>query len=401
MNQHKIVIAGGGFGGVRAALRLAKSKECHITLVSAEDTFRYYPALYATATGHSHQESIIPLASMLKEHTNITFVQDTVTKLDKTQKILHGSTGEIYRYDSLILALGVVTNYFNIQGLEEYSFGIKSQEEVDELKDHLHTSLTNEHKLDPNYVVIGAGPTGVELAASLRSYISHIAHYHNIAEHDAKVDLIEAMDHVLPKMSPRASSKVQKRLSEIGITLMLSSKVTGETVDSLTVEGQDIPTHTVIWTSGVANNPFYAANSDIFNLAQNGKVKTDEFLQGAPSVYVIGDNAATTYSGLAQTALYDADFVTRNIKRQTKHIRPKKYKPRKPPVVVPVGEDWAIFEWGPLVFGGRLGGFLRRAADFVAYSDLLPARTAWQLWRKADQLEEQCQICRKGADALL
>lgn len=376
-------------------MQLAKSKQCRVTVIADRDTFRYYPALYATATGHSHEESIIPLEEMLAGHDNITFQQDTIEKLDKSRKRVQGASGEWYHYDSLILALGMVTNYFGIHGLKEFSFGIKSEEEVDKLKEHLHDGLTDSKKLDPNYVVIGAGATGVELAASLRSYIKHISYCHKLRQHNARVDLIEAVDRVLPKMSPRASKLVEKRLRELGIKLMLGQRVEGETANDLTVNGKHIPTHTVVWTSGVANNPFFTANAKVFNLAKNGKVKTDEFLQGAPCVYVIGDNAFTKHSGLAQTALHNADFVAKNIKRQIRHLKPKKYKARRPPVVIPVGKNWSLFEWGPLVFGGRLGSAMRRAADFIGYTDLLPTSKAWRLWRSASHLEEQCPVCRE------
>lgn len=395
MDKHNIVIAGAGFGGIRAALQLATSKDCSVTVIADRDTFRYYPALYATATGHAHEESVIPLSEMFKGRENITFSQDTLEQIDVQGKRIQGSSGTWYAFDSLIVALGMVTNYFGIEGLEEFSFGIKSIEEVDRLKDHLHTALTNEKHMDPNYVVVGGGPTGVELAASLRSYIERIARCHNIQEHEAKVDLIEAMNRVLPRMSPKASAMAEKRLQDLGISVMTSAKVEGETSENLTVNGELIPTHTVVWTSGVANNPFFKKNAKQFSIASNSKVNVDKFLQGARSVYIIGDNAATQYSGLAQTALYDAGFVAKNIKRQLRHQRPKTYEPRKPPVVVPVGNQWAIFEWEPFTFGGRLGAVLRRAADFTGYSDLLPLGRAIELWRSGSRLEEACPVCRK------
>lgn len=399
MRKHNIVIVGAGFGGVRAALKLAHASNCNITLISDRDTFRYYPALYSTATGHTHEESLIQLNDIF-EGTNVTLIKDKVIGIDPAKKRLQGASGEPYRYDSLILALGAVTNYFGIKGLREYSFGIKTEHEVNELKDHLHSSMIENKKLDPNYVVIGAGPTGVELAAALRTYIGQVARTHHLRQHSAKVDLIEAMDRVLPRMSVRASKMVERRLRHLGITLMLGSKVEGETAHDLSVSGKRIPTHTVVWTSGVANNPFFTKRTDCFKLAPNGKVQVDPFLQGQPAVYIIGDNASTPYSGLAQTALYDADFVARNIKRQLQHKKPRRYKPRRPPVVVPVGTGWAIFEWGPLVFGGRLGAFVRRAADFIGYADILPLKKALSTWRTATRLEESCPLCNGVASAV-
>lgn len=394
-----IVIAGAGFGGVRVARKLAASGRFKITIIANRDTFRFYPALFATATGHSYSESIIPLTEMLEHLPDVTFVQDELTVLDSKRKRIQGASGNWYRYDSLVLALGVVTNYFGIEGLKEFSFGIKSEREISDFKQHLHTGMdVADQKAAGSYVVIGAGPTGVELGAALKGYVAHVARCHGASTAGIRFKIIEAMSRVLPKMSTLASRMVEKRLQRLGIEVMLNSKVEGQTMDELKVNGEAIKTHTVIWTSGVANSPFFQANASQFKLAPNGKVQVDSFLQGAPSVYVIGDNAATPYSGLAQTALHDATYIARNLKRQMRRQPPKKYRVYRPPVVVPVGQRWAVFEWGWLTFAGWPGAILRRLADLLGYIDLLPLRKAVHLWLKASHLEEECPICRRDIE---
>ncbi|HEU5121597.1 MAG TPA: hypothetical protein VFT59_02025, partial [Candidatus Saccharimonadales bacterium] len=153
------------------------------------------------------------------------------------------------------------------------------------------------------------------------------------------------------------------------------------TVDSIIVGGKPIKSHTVIWTSGVANHPFYKSNAEFFTLAKNGKVEVDEYMRAGKDLYVIGDNAATPYAGLAQTALHDALFVAHNLMREANGRRQlKKYKPVMPPVVVPVGENWAVFEWRGIRLYGWMASLLRRAADFIGYSDMLPLGQALGVW---------------------
>lgn len=388
----RVVIAGGGFGGVKAALELAKDKKFHITLVSEREDFLYYPALYATTTGGSRLESSVPLARILGGHENVHLVKDKITSIDIGARTLIGARGR-YHYDSCVLALGVVTSYFGINGLAENSFGIKSLDEVAELKSHLHDLLSEDKHFDKNYFVVGAGPTGVELSAAMTTYIARIARAHRIKRGRVRVSLIEAAPRVLPRMSERASRRVQKRLKDLGVIVRTGQKVEGADHDSLAVNGRDLPSRTIIWTSGVTNNPFFAAHEHVFHLAKNGRVEVDEHLRAAPHVYVIGDNAATPYTGLAQTALHDAVFIARHLRRLAHNEALVPYRVRKPPVVVPVGENWAVFEWGSLLLSGRIASMIRQAADFTGYNDVLPISSALGVWFSQFDSEETCLTC--------
>ena len=182
-------------------------------------------------------------------------------------------------------------------------------------------------------------------------------------------------------MSKPSSDAVAKRLKKLGVRIQTGKAVQSATADTIMVGGRPIRSQTVIWTSGVANHPFYKANAEHFTFAKNGRVEVDEYMQVAKNLYVIGDNAATTYTGLAQTALHDAIFVGANIEREVASLPLKKYKAVMPPVVVPVGENWAVFEWHGLRLYGWPAAVLRRAADFIGYSDMLPLGQALGVWR--------------------
>ncbi len=384
-----ITIVGGGFGGIKAALELARDRRNHITLISNKPDFQYYPALYSAATGHSHLESWVPLGTIFAGKKNITVQLDTITNINSTSKKLTGASGAIYTYERCILALGVVTTFFGIEGLDVYAYGIKSEDEVMRLKRHLYEDIAVKHTMDKHYVVIGAGPTGVELAAALGSYISRLCEHYGVKQSGApKVDLLEGAPRILPKMSETTSRIVLRRLKKLGVNVRTGQALESATADQIMVGGKPISSRTVIWTAGVTNHPFYKEHADTFSLLPNGRVKVDDFMVAAPDVYVIGDNAGTPFSGLAQTALHDALFVANNIWREQNGKQPKKYKAVKPPVVIPVGEDWAILEWRGIRVSGWLGTLLRRAADFIGYNDMLPLGQALGVWHASMVMED-------------
>ena len=384
-----ITIVGGGFGGVKAALELSKNKRAQVTLISDKPNFQYYPALYSTATGGAKLQSWVSLGVIFAGRDNVNIIIDTVTKLDRAKKTISTASGKKHEYQTLILALGSVTTYFGIEGLDQYAYGIKSYNEIARLRQHLLDQFTAPHGNDEHYLVIGAGPTGVELAASLGTYLKHLKRKYRQPGPRLTVSVIEAAPRVLPRMSEKASAKVLARLKRLGVNVELNKKVESATADSLIVSGRPIKSHTVIWTSGVANNPFFKANESQFKLAPNGRVNVDKHMRVDPHVYVIGDNAITPFGGLAQTALHDGIYVAKQILKKSN----KKYKAKQPPVVVPVGENWAIFEYKWLRFGGWLGALVREAADFVGYRDMLPFGQALGVWR-AQRVKEEAAFIR-------
>jgi NADH dehydrogenase len=384
----KVTIVGGGFGGVKAALELAKNKKNHITLISDKPDFQYYPALYGTATGRSHLQSWVPLGKIFANKPNVDVIIDAVIKIDPDTKTLTSSSKQTYKYNLLILALGTVTTYFGIKGLDTYAFGIKSAEEIRDLKQHLYHAMFEERKMEKQYVIIGAGPTGVELASAMGGYIERLRKDYRLPKRKVRITLIEAAPRVLPRMTEATSRKVERRLKKLGIHVMTGQKVEKQTADTLIVNDKPINSHTVIWTSGVANSPFYQANAEHFVFAKNGKVVVDEHMRAMKDVHVIGDNAYTAYSGLAQTALHDALFVAHNLERKQAGKKRKLYAAKLPPVVVPVGENWAVFEWHWLRLSGWPAALLRSAADMIGYSDILPLGQALGVWHAQKVIED-------------
>ncbi|MFZ1258271.1 MAG: FAD-dependent oxidoreductase [Candidatus Saccharimonas sp.] len=378
-----VTIVGSGFGGIRCALDLAKDPKNNITLITDKSDFQYYPTLYSTATGRSYTESWTPLGEIFADLPNVHVYIDTITGIDAAKKTLTGESGAVYTYETVVIGIGVVTTYFNIPGLETYAYGIKSRQEIQRLKQRLFIDIAEKGVLDKNYVVIGAGPTGVELSAAMGTYIKRLCRHYGVKDRGVRVRLIEAAPRVLPHSSERTSRVVAKRLKKLGVIVETNKKVERKNATELIVSGKPVTTHTVIWTSGVTNHPFFADHPEVFTLANNGRVVVNEYLQAANDVYVIGDNAATPYTGLAQTAIHDARTVARNLTRAAKGKAMRVYKPILPVQAIPVGKGWAVIEWRWVKIYGWLGGRVRRMADLIGYSEVLPLGLSLGAWSAA------------------
>jgi NADH dehydrogenase len=390
MTKEKVLIVGGGFGGVKAALELCEDHHFEVTLLSEDDSLRYYPTLYHTATGGKRNNSSIPFSTIFLGKP-LSIIKATATTIDRKAKTVTTADGAVHAYDIVILGLGVVTNYFGIPGLPEYSYSIKTQAEVARFKAHLHKQLIEDHKPDLNYVIVGAGPTGIELAGALPSYLKRIMKYHNVPEQKIHIDIIEAVPRLLPRLPKDTSRTVARQLKRLGIKVYLGSIVQGQTADELTVNGKPIRSHTVIWTAGVTNNPFFTDNH--FVMMGRGKVAVDAYLQAEDNVFVIGDNANTPFSGLAQTALHDGKFVATNLKRRAAGKKFKGYVIKEPITVIPAGPKWAAVIWGGVRMYGVLGWMLREAADLVGFKDLEPWNTATKQWLTEFSEEDDCEVC--------
>ncbi len=398
MSKHKIVIVGGGFGGVKAALELIQDHRFQVTLISDHPDFRVYGTLYHTATGGSRNVASIPLTEIF-DGKRLNIIQDKAIDLDRKARVLTTSVGHKIYYDALVLGLGVQTNYFHIEGLKHYSYGIKTPDEAEELKSHLHRQMIDDKRPDLNYVVVGGGPTGVELAGMLPSYLRKISKQHGMPGRTIHVDLIEASPRLVPRMPKDMSRSILRHLHRIGVHVQLKKAVQAQTADALMVDDKPIRSHTVIWTAGVVNNPFFTRQG--FQLAKNGKVRVDQFLQSEPGIYVLGDNADTPYSGMAQVALYDGKFVAQNLIRLADNQEPLPYVAKKPVYVMPAGPYWAAVLWGPLRLYGRLGWWLRRAADLIAYHDYEPWWWAAKHWLAEKDEEDPCPLCEDKLDRVL
>lgn len=376
-----IVVVGGGFGGVKTALELSKKQIGKITLISDEDYFLHHATLYATATGKNLAESVIPLKTIFARHPNVELVQDKIIAFDPQRHLITGKKD--YHYDKLVLSLGSVTTYFGIEGMRQHAYGVKSLGDIRKFQDHIHEEVV-QNKLDKEYFVIGAGATGVEVAAALNEYLKELKLVHRLKHTASRVTLVEAAPRIVPHLSSTASTKISKQLKKQGVKVLTRHKVGALEGDTITIDEKARLTTTAIWTSGVANNPFYAENSEYFDLASDGRVNVNPFLEALKDVYVIGDNNTVRYSGTAWPTLKQAKHVANNIARVATRRGQKRFVPSSYPSGIPLGPRWGYVEWHGVYVAGRSGAFVRRLIELHGYRQLLPFNQALPIWRAHD-----------------
>ncbi len=388
-----IVIAGGGFAGVRLARKLRKQKDIQVTLINDSADFRYSPALYRAVIGFKVGIARLPLEWMLIDSDNSNLIVGRVSGVDETRKQLELEDGRKIDYDEVVFALGSTTGYFNITGLDEFSYGAKSFSEVIELKHHIHDGLVKGSDITENFVIVGAGPTGVELAGALGAYLNHISKKHKIKHPHIQIYLVEAGPRILPQMHEAVSKKVFKRLVSLGVKIETDTKVQSETISKLKTSAGTIESKNVIWAAGTQNNPFFSKYPKIFAQNKKGKVAVNEHLQASANIYICGDNISSKYGDLAQTAIHHADYIANDIVARIKRRKRSTYKPKLPIQVVPVGPGWAVLQYGRLKLSGSLISLVRRAADIVGYTEVLGLIKASTIWTNSDRNEDDCSIC--------
>lgn len=427
----KVLIIGGGFGGIACARALARERiaSLEVTLVSDRPHFEYTPALYRVVSGRSPLGVCIRLREIFKG-TAIHIVTDRITGVDIAEHFATGSAGAIYAFDYVVLALGSETAYFDIPGLEAFSFGIKSIAQAEKLQRHLRGLFktcastpgdTPEDVCRAHIVVVGGGASGVEIAGELAWYAKKLARQFGMNSGLATIDLVEAAPRILPMLPVGAMEKIAKRLRNLGVNIFMNCSVEKEgmqdvlvrgmtphllcTVVSATADttntnvytkgaGMKIKTDTVVWTAGVKPHALYKEIKGL-SFDAKGRVLVDDFLQvaGREGVYVIGDGAATPYTGMAQTALFEGRFAASHLARIMAGNRTLLYKPKKPYHAIPVGPQWACALLGPVVVCGRLGWILRRLADLRYFCSLLPLRRACALFFSRNTPCEECDLC--------
>ncbi len=391
--EKKIIIVGGGFGGVLCALDLAKNKppNSKIILVSAKQNFEYSAALYRVVTGGSPLEACIPLRDIFfARDRDVEIIKNTITRVDFLNRELASKEGFRYGYDVLVLAVGCETSYFEIPGLEKLSFGCKSVDDALRLNSHLRevfSSCADKTKTEKvcaaHIVVVGGGATGVELSAELVEYAHALADEYALDPSLVTIELIEAESRLMPSLPPDISQKAHDRLHSLGVNIFLNRTLVKEEVDEIYLKDMEMKTKTVIWTAGVRPHTLIG---EIYGLARNekGYAVVDQFLRatGHTDVFVIGDSTATLHAGMAQTAIHQARIAAQNIRRGFVGAPLRRYKPKKPSYAIPIGKRYCAVLTGNIRIYGRLGWFIRRFADVRFFLSIFPVRKALALFRE-------------------
>lgn len=297
----RIVIVGAGFGGVKLAKLFAK-ENVNVTLVDRHNFHLFQPLLYQVSTAVlSTDEIAYPVRTFFRENKNVEFFMAKAQGVDKDRKVLLTNHGEI-AYDYLILAAGATTNFFGMENVEKYSYGMKTLQEAVHIRNHVLHMFERANKCEDSeeerrrmlsFVVVGGGPTGVEEAGALTELIAvQKKEYHNLDFDEVSVKLIEATPDVLLMMAPNLRKHTVKVLERKGVEVLLNTQVMDYDGESLKLkDGTEIPTKTVIWAAGVKAVPFIAnCGSEV---DRGGRIIVNEKLQveGSENVFAIGDCA--------------------------------------------------------------------------------------------------------------
>jgi len=379
---HRVVIVGGGFGGLCAAQALKKTPT-HVTLIDRRNFHLFQPLLYQVATGGLSPANIsAPLRSVLRKQKNAHVMLGEVTGFDLTARLVHLSDGTRVPFDSLIVAAGATHHYFGHNEWAEHAPGLKTVEDATEIRRRVLSAFERaERSTDPKeqarlltFVVVGGGPTGVEMAGAITELATHTmrADFRRINPATARVVLVEGQTRVLGSFAEKLSRIAQTALTKMGVELRLDAHVVNITADFVEVkpdggkaDPERIETATVIWAAGVKASPLGKLLADAAGVtAGRGghvPVNPDCSVGSHPNVFVVGDMAShpgpdgKPLPGLAPVATQQGEYVAGVIERRLKGESPKgPFSYRDKGTMATIGRAQAVVETMGFKFGGSV-----------------------------------------------
>jgi NADH dehydrogenase len=327
--EKHVVIIGGGFGGIAAA-RALKRAPMRVTMVDRRNHHLFQPLLYQVATAALNPSDIAsPIRRILRRQRNASVILGEVISIDTSKKIVQLSDGEV-AYDYLIVAAGATHSYFGHEEWEGAAPGLKTLEDAVEIRRRVLVAYeAAEREIDADecatwmtFVIIGAGPTGVEMAGALAEISRRVLErdFRRIDPGRARIILIEAGPRVLPAMSAESSKSARRQLERLGVEVITDSPVTAVDDRGVTHGGTRTNTRTVIWAAGVAASTLGASLGAELDRAGRVIVNQDLSVKGAQGVFVIGDLASIKSDGkpvpgLSPAAMQEGRHAAKNIVR--------------------------------------------------------------------------------------
>ena len=383
--MHRVAIIGGGFGGLYAARRLGKDARVDLTLVDRRNHHVFQPLLYQVATGAVAPGDIAqPLRGILRRNRNTTVLLGEAKGLDPERREVDLSDGGPIAYDTLIVATGARHSYFGHDEWGRFAAGLKSIDDATQIRRRIliaFEAAEREHVAERRaewmtFVIVGGGPTGVELAGALGEIANDTLKrdFRSINPPDARIILVEAMDRVLPGYPAGRSRSARRQLERLGAVVRTGTKVTdiadSEVVVEPTTGGppERIPTRTILWAAGVQASSFArvvaVATGAETDRAGRIKVGPDLTIPGHPEIFVIGDAAVQPWKpdrpvpGVAQGGIQGGRYAANTIVARLDGETPMPFRFRDLGDVAVIGRLSGVtnIPWlGPF---GRTGGFI-------------------------------------------
>jgi len=393
----KIVIAGGGFAGIELAKKL-KGEAVDVVLIDRHNYHTFQPLLYQVATGALEAETIaFPLRRIFQGQDNFTFRLADALQINAEKNTIDTSIGEI-SYDYLVLATGAETNFFGNRQLEHFCMGMKSVPEALNLRSMMLQSIESAlTEKDPGekeelmtFVVVGGGPTGVELAGALAEFKNYILKkdYPKLDHCEMRVFLVESKPVVLGVLSDTASAKAKEYLEQMGVTLYNGVRVKSFDGELLTInDGRTLRTRNVLWAAGVVGQFPKGINEE--NIVRGNRIQTDEInrVKGYKNIFAIGDVAAVIsaetpdgHPGVAQVAIQQGKHLADNLLAIINGKTTRAFKYHDKGSLATIGRNKAVADIGKYTFTGfiawilwcfvhvlSLVGFKNRIAVFITW----------------------------------
>jgi NADH:ubiquinone reductase (H+-translocating) len=365
----RVVIIGGGFGGLQAAKALA-DKPVDVLMLDKHNYHTFQPLLYQVATGSLEAESIaFSLRKNFDDQRNLRFRIAEVTGIDPTRQTVHTTIGDEH-YDYLVIATGSTTNFFGNKDVEYNAMPMKSIPEALNLRylilQNLEEAVLKKTREDRepylNFVLVGAGPTGVELAGALAELRNHVLcrDYPELNREEMKVYLVDFLPKVLGPFSDEASGAARKFLEKMGVEVLLGMKVESYDGARITFEGgKTINTKNVIWSAGVMGVIPEGFDKDIVERGNRLRIDNICRVAGYSNIFAIGDVAAMITSetpkghpGVAQVAIQMGRNVGKNIVHMIKGEPTEPFKYNDKGSLATIGRNKAVADLGKLKFQG-------------------------------------------------
>jgi NADH:ubiquinone reductase (H+-translocating) len=373
-DKKRVLIVGGGFAGIAVAQALRRS-DVEITLIDRRNHHIFQPLLYQVATAVlSPAEIAAPIRQLEAKQKNLRVLLAEVKAIDigkrAVELICPGLGGQTFEYDFLVIAAGMIPSYFGHDEYASFAPGLKSLTDAEAIRTKIlsafelaeSTDNEQERARQLTFILVGAGPSGVELAASIAHLTSVTLrkNFHRIDPAKSRIVLLDGGTRILPTFAESLSRKATKRLTKLGIEVLTGVKVERVDDQGVIAGGERIPSATVLWTAGVAASPVVKMLGTKMDRAGRALVGPFMDIPDAANAFVVGDASATTQEGrpvpgVAQAAIQQGRFVGRLIAnriRGREDARPFRYRSRGNMAVV--GKNFAIIEAGSI----RMSGFL-------------------------------------------
>ena len=374
MNKKQVVILGAGFAGLQLARRIDDSVY-EITLIDQYNFHQFQPLMYQVATARLEPSSIsFPLRKVFqrKQHVHVRLAQ--IVEVDTIKQKVYTDAGD-FSYDYLVIATGCTTNYFGNTNIERFAFPMKSTTEAIALRNRILLNFEDALSAGPdtldaimNIVVVGGGPTGVELSGSLAELKTNILpkDYPDMDFSHLNIYLLEAGPATLGVMSKASQIKSQEYLEKMGVHVWTNSQVKDYDGQTVTLaDGKIIPTHTMIWAAGVTGNVLRGIPKE--NLVRGNRMQVDDYnrLEGAENVFAIGDIAYMEteafpkgHPQLANVAIAQAKNMALNFNNLSRNKPLQAFSYKNPGTMATVGKRKAVVDLPFISFQGRLAWFV-------------------------------------------